>query len=111
IIKEPLQLHATIILLDTALIQAIAFLKTSDNDKALILIADEKLPESYEVISRDGNYSFAFSCLISKKDPNIYIDVIDSNINKDENSIIDFIKFISTDTSDLELGKIKLIKK
>ena len=97
--------------IDTALIQVIAFLKTSDNDKALILIADEKLPESYEEISKDGNYSFAFSCLISKKDPNISINVIDSDINKDENSIIDFIKFISTDAADLELGKIKLIKK
>ena len=97
--------------IDTALIQAMAFLKTSESDKALILIADEKLPESYEEISKDGNYSFAFSCLISKKDPNIDIDVIDSDLDKDENSIIDFIKFISTDTPNLKLGKIELTKK
>lgn len=97
--------------IDTALIQAISFLKTSEHNKALIIIADEKLPESYEEISKEGNYSFAFSCLISKEESNIDISMIENDTEKDENSIIDFIKFISTDTSNLELGKIKLIKR
>ena len=97
--------------IDTALLQAISFLNTSDNDKALIVIADEKLPESYEEISKDDNYSFACSFLISKDNADIYINVIDSDIKKDENSIIDFIKFISTDAHNLKLGKIELTKK
>ena len=97
--------------IDTALLQAISFLNTSDNDKALIVIADEKLPESYEEISIDDNYSFACSFLISKDNADIYINVIDSDIKKDENSIIDFIKFISTDAHNLKLGKIELTKK
>lgn len=97
--------------IDTALIQAISFLKTSENDKALIIIADEKLPESYEEISKDCNYSFAFSCLITKEEPNIDINMMENSTEKDENSIIDFIKFISTDSINLQLGKIELIKK
>ena len=96
--------------IDTALLQSLAFLKTSEYDKALIIIADEKLPESYEEISKDDNYSFAFSCLISKENADININLIDSDMKKDENSIIDFIKFISTDSTNLTLGKIELKK-
>ena len=96
---------------DTALIQAISFLNNSEHTKALIIIADEKLPESYEAISKDINYSFAFSCIISKEDADINMNMIDSDIKKDENSIIDFIKFISTDNTNLKLGKIELTKK
>ena len=97
--------------IDTALLQAASFLKTSEHNKALIIIADEKLPESYEIISKDNNYSFACSFLISIDDADIDIDIIDSGVKKDENSIIDFIKFISTDTPNLKLGKIELTKK
>ncbi|WP_028329408.1 beta-ketoacyl synthase chain length factor [Brachyspira alvinipulli] len=97
--------------IDTALLQATSFLKTSEHNKALIIIADEKLPESYEIISNDNNYSFACSFLVSIDDADIDINVIDSDIKKDENSIIDFIKFISTDTPNLKLGKIELTKK
>ena len=97
--------------IDTALLQAASFLKTSEHNKALIIIADEKLPESYEIISKDNNYSFACSFLISIDDADIEINVIDSGVKKDENSIIDFIKFISTDTPNLKLGKIELTKK
>ncbi|MCZ9896267.1 hypothetical protein [Brachyspira hyodysenteriae] len=43
---------------DTALIFVSAFLKTSERKTVFILIADEKLIESYEEISKDGNYSF-----------------------------------------------------
>ena len=97
---------------DTALIQAISFLNNSEHTKALIIIADEKLPESYEAISKDINYSFAFSCIISKEDADINMNMIDSDIKKDENSIIDFIKFISADNNtNLKLGKIELTKK
>ncbi|MEI0477352.1 beta-ketoacyl synthase chain length factor [Brachyspira pulli] len=97
--------------IDTALVQAMAFLKTSNHNEALIIIADERLPESYEEISKDINYSFACSFLISKDNPNICIDMLENDTKKDENSIIDFIKFISTDSTNLKLGKIELTKR
>ena len=99
--------------LDTILLQAISFLNNSNEyDKALLIIADEKLPQSYEEISKDKNYSFAFSFIISanKNDIDINIEIIDEEDKKDENSIIDFIKFISTNQTELKLGKIELNK-
>lgn len=100
--------------LDTILLQATSFLNNSgDYDKALLIIADEKLPESYEEISKDKNYSFAFSFIISadKNESDINIKIIDGEEKKDENSIIDFIKFISLeDKTNLKLGKIELNK-
>ena len=99
--------------LDTIILQALAFLNNSnDYDKALLIIADEKLPQSYEEISKDKNYSFAFSFIISanKNDIDINIEIIDGEEKKDENSIIDFIKFISTNRTELKLGKIELNK-
>lgn len=99
--------------LDTILLQAIAFLKNSNSNKALLIIADEKLPESYEEISKDKNYSFAFSFIISadKNESDINIKIIDGEEKKDENSIIDFIKFIYLeDKTNLKLGKIELNK-
>lgn len=100
--------------LDTIILQATSFLNnSSDYDKALLIIADEKLPESYEEISKDKNYSFAFSFIISadKNESDINIKIIDGEEKKDENSIIDFIKFISLkDITNLKLGKIELNK-
>lgn len=100
--------------LDTIILQATSFLNnSSDYDKALLIIADEKLPESYEEISKDKNYSFAFSFIISadKNESDINIKIIDGEEKKDENSIIDFIKFISLeDRTNLKLGKIELNK-
>ena len=99
--------------LDTILLQAIAFLKNSNSNKALLIIADEKLPERYEEISKDNNQSFAFSFIISsdKNESDINIKIIDGEEKKDENSIIDFIKFISLeDRTNLKLGKIELNK-
>lgn len=99
--------------LDTILLQAISFLNnSSDYNRALLIIADEKLPQSYEEISKDKNYSFSFSFIISsdKNESDINIEIIESEDKKDENSIIDFIKFISTNKPDLKLGKIKLSK-
>lgn len=100
--------------LDTIILQATSFLNnSSDYYKALLIIADEKLPESYEEISKDKNYSFAFSFIISadKNESDINIKIIDGEEKKDENSIIDFIKFISLeDRTNLKLGKIELNK-
>ena len=102
--------------LDTVLLQAVAFLNNSNYDKALLIIADEKLPQSYEEISKDKNYSFAFSFIISlanfeTKEEAIKIDIIDGDNKSDENAIIDFIKFISLENeTNLKLGKIELNK-
>ena len=99
--------------LDTIILQATSFLNnSSDYNKALLIIADEKLPQSYEEISKDKNYSFAFSFIISadKNESDINIEIIDGEYKKDENSIIEFIKFISTNQTELKLGIIKLKK-
>ena len=99
--------------LDTIILQATSFLNnSSDYNKALLIIADEKLPQSYEEISKDKNYSFSFSFIISadKKESDINIEIIDGEDKKDENSIIEFIKFISTNQTELKLGRIKLKK-
>ena len=99
--------------LDTIILQATSFLNnSSDYNKALLIIADEKLPQSYEEISKDKNYSFAFSFIISadKNESDINIEIIDGEDKKDENSIIEFIKFISTNQTELKLGRIKLKK-
>ena len=99
--------------LDTIILQATSFLNnSSDYNKALLIIADEKLPQSYEEISKDKNYSFAFSFIISadKNESDINIEIIDGEDKKDENSIIEFIKFISTNQTELKLGIIKLKK-
>ena len=99
--------------LDTIILQAASFLNnSSDYNKALLIIADEKLPQSYEEISKDKNYSFSFSFIISadKKESDINIEIIDGEDKKDENSIIEFIKFISTNQTELKLGRIKLKK-
>lgn len=105
--------------LDAILLQAIAFLKNSKEDKALLIIADEKLPQAYEEISKDKNYSFAFSFIISKviseedcinKKDCINIEITGGEDKKDENAIIDFIRFISTNQTNLKLGKIELNK-
>ena len=99
--------------LDTIILQATSFLNnSSDYNKALLIIADEKLPQSYEEISKDKNYSFAFSFIISadKNESDINIEIIDGEYKKDENSIIEFIKFISTNQTELKLGRIKLKK-
>lgn len=98
--------------LDTILLQALAFLNNSDKDKALLIIADEKLPQSYEEISKDKNYSFAFSFIISsdKNKSDINVKIIDDKNKNDENIIMDFIKFISTNQTNLKLGNIELNK-
>lgn len=98
--------------LDTVILQALAFLKNSKDDKALLIIADEKLPQAYEEISKDKNYSFAFSFVISSnimsKEEAISVDMIDGGGG--QNVIIDFIRFISTNQTNLKLGKIELNK-
>lgn len=98
--------------LDTILLQSIAFLNNSGKDKALLIVADEKLPQSYEEISKDKNYSFAFSFIISadKNESDINIEIIDNKNKNNENIIIDFIKFISTNQTNLKLGNIELNK-
>lgn len=96
--------------LEIALVQIISFLKYSDEDKVLLLIAEEAIPEEYKSVCFDRSTVYCFGILISIKDGNIKLSIEDDAKSQSSNKVLDFFKFLSSDNKSLDLDRVRLIK-
>lgn len=96
--------------LEIALVQIISFLKHSDEDKALLLIAEETIPEEYKSIYFDRFAVYCFGILISIKDGNIKLSIEEDAKNQSSCKVLDFLKFLSSNNKSLDLDRVRLIK-
>lgn len=96
--------------LEIALIQVISFLKHSNEDKVLILIAQEFIPQEYKTVYSDRCDVYCFGMLISIKDGSIKLSIEDNAVNKTSNKILEFLTFLSSDNKSLDLDRVRLVK-
>lgn len=109
--KRSVALAASKNCFETAIIEVASFIKTSGEKKALLLIAEEGVPEKYKA-SYDKNINkpgvFCAGMIISEEKPNLRLKL--QTKKNSANSVFDFMSFLSSSDKEICFEKSWITK-
>lgn len=86
-----------------ALIEALAKLQNQEN--ILLVIGEEMIPPFYQDIFKVNFYPFALALMLSKNDPKIKLNFLETRENKSNFAELDFLKwYLKNERKKLDLG-------